>query len=260
MNVLFKRDLDKFSDIDILSLSKMYNLSGDMGDLKWLIAIKYSQKAQMLPFGDHEQALILENLDDDALRSMCQIKGYDDLCEKEYKRRLSNRYPDIEIEGTARATFNRIKRVESLQEWLQENTPGWFPPSFWTLKRMLSLKSLELPDLDLVDIPDTIGELRDLENLALNDNWIKKIPESIGNLTNLQILSLENNKIRELPDSIGNLRLLNYLSLADNKISKLPDSIGNLSNLESLYLSGNNMSAKYIKELKTKLPKVKIFN
>ena len=52
MNILlFKKDLDHFSDHDILSISKMYNFSGNVKDLRWLIAIKHSQKAQMLSGG-----------------------------------------------------------------------------------------------------------------------------------------------------------------------------------------------------------------
>ena len=46
--ILFKFDLDHFSDHDILMIAEMYNLSGNISDLRWLIAIKHSQKAQML--------------------------------------------------------------------------------------------------------------------------------------------------------------------------------------------------------------------
>ena len=46
--ILFKRDLDNFSDHDILTMAKMYDLSGRIDDIRWLIAIKHAQKAQML--------------------------------------------------------------------------------------------------------------------------------------------------------------------------------------------------------------------
>ena len=47
----FKRDLDDYSENEIKTIGKMYDLTGDVKDLRWLIAIKHSQKAQMLSGG-----------------------------------------------------------------------------------------------------------------------------------------------------------------------------------------------------------------
>lgn len=52
MNVLlFKKDLDTISDSDIYKLAKMYNLTGHVKELRWLIAIKHAQKTPMLSGG-----------------------------------------------------------------------------------------------------------------------------------------------------------------------------------------------------------------
>lgn len=50
--VNFKKDLDLYTDREVLSIAKMYNLSGSPNDLRWIIAIRHaSQNAQMLSGG-----------------------------------------------------------------------------------------------------------------------------------------------------------------------------------------------------------------
>ena len=237
MNVLlFKRDLDHFSNSDILAISKMYDLSGDVNDLRWLIAIKHSQKTQMLPFGEYEQALILENLDDDALENMCQIKGYGDLCEEEYKRRLAERYPNIRIQGTIRNTFKRSRKLEPVKIWLDglglEHT----------IEELDNLKILNLQRKELAELPEFISELKNLQKLYLGNNQLRVLPEFIGKLKNLELLDISNNQLIELPNSISQLSKLLYFGLDSNQLEELPDSIGGLKNLTELALDNNRLT------------------
>ena len=223
----------------------MYNLDGSVNDLRWLIAIKHSQKAQMLPLGGLEQALILENLDDDALGSMCQIKGYGDLCEEEYEKRLADRYPGVEIDGTARATFKRIQMLQSLQEWLQG-----FGENF-SIDELKNLTELDLSGERIDKLPDSIGNLSNLQKLYLHETNIQELPDSIGNLSNLELLTLSNNNISKLPESIGKLKNLQILSLYGNPISKLPKFIGGLSNLQTVWIDSKKQIPR---RLRKKLP------
>lgn len=199
MNVLlFKRDLDQFSDSDILSIAKMYDLLGDISDLKWLIAIKHSQKAQMLPGGEYVQALILENLDDDALDSICQIKGYRELCQVEYAKRRKQRHQDLRdllvwFQTIGDYDHYNMEILENLKEaYLGERGIKELPNSFRHLK---NLKSLNLHGNKLTKVPDVIKNLKGLEELYLFDNKITEIPEFIGEMKNLEKLYLVNNKI-----------------------------------------------------------------
>ena len=47
----------------------------------------------------------------------------------------------------------------------------------------------------MIELPKSIGELKNLKYLDLFNNEITKLPESIGELINLEDLNLSNNKI-----------------------------------------------------------------
>ena len=102
-------------------------------------------------------------------------------------------------------------------------------------------KTLDLSDLGLTTIPESIGSLTQLQQLLLNSNQIKEIPESIGSLTQLQQLFLRNNQIKEIPESIGSLIRLKFLYLNNNQIKEIPESIGSLTELRQLFLPNNQI-------------------
>ncbi|MGP9526403.1 leucine-rich repeat domain-containing protein [Psychrobacter sp. AOP7-D1-15] len=109
-------------------------------------------------------------------------------------------------------------------------------------------------------IPRDSIELLGLKSLYINYNSkIKNIPECIGNLKNLESIILEEVDIEKLPDSIGRLLKLKNLSINDNdKIIELPESIGNLINLESINLQYT--SIEKIPDSVDKLLKLKKLN
>lgn len=45
--IKFKKDLDRYSNADILSIAKMYGFMAPMQDLRWLVAINHANKKQM---------------------------------------------------------------------------------------------------------------------------------------------------------------------------------------------------------------------
>ena len=90
----------------------------------------------------------------------------------------------------------------------------------------------------LIEVPDSIGNLKNLRELNL---WecvkIESLPPSIGKLKNLEILDLTNTRILELPKEIGNLENLREFHLTRcRRIKTLPSSIGRLKKLEKLLL------------------------
>lgn len=98
---------------------------------------------------------------------------------------------------------------------------------------------LSLDNLGLSEIPDGIGELKNLVYLDLSFNFIKTIPIEIFNLEKLETLDLEDNMIEIIPPDIGNLKKLKYLDLDDNSIDYLPPEIGELGNLVYLHVVDN---------------------
>ena len=91
--LLFKKDLEKYSKQDIMSIAKMYGFHGDLNDLRWLIAIRhYSNRGEMITGDPYVDRQILENMDDASLVNICSTnKTLAALCEplvKEAKKRL----------------------------------------------------------------------------------------------------------------------------------------------------------------------------
>jgi Leucine-rich repeat (LRR) protein len=65
---------------------------------------------------------------------------------------------------------------------------------------------------------EAVSQFTELDTLLLQ-NVVKEIPESIGNLRNLDILSLTDNKdLRTLPESILNLENLTFLVLTGSGV------------------------------------------
>jgi internalin A len=99
--------------------------------------------------------------------------------------------------------------------------------------------SLELIDAEIEELPEKIGELKELRVLTLNSSSIKKLPNSIGDLINLNLLDLSYNRIEKLPESFSNLTNLQLLYLKNNQISEMPENVIMMTQLVELDLVGN---------------------
>ncbi len=107
------------------------------------------------------------------------------------------------------------------------------------MARSDKLKSLNLGNRGIQELPSEIGYLKELESLVLWGNHLKTLPSEIGALENLNVLDLGRTGLSKLPSEIGKLKNLIRLDLSRNNISALPSEIGDIANLESLDLSGN---------------------
>ncbi|WP_201606193.1 leucine-rich repeat domain-containing protein [Psychrobacter sp. JCM 18903] len=109
------------------------------------------------------------------------------------------------------------------------------------LKKLLELKEINIShNDDIKNIPESIGNLKNLERFILVGTNVKKLPNSIGHLVNLKFLYISYvEKLTDFPESIGNLKNLEHLSLDGSNFKKLPDCIGQLSNLKKLILDDN---------------------
>ncbi|PWZ57041.1 Plant intracellular Ras-group-related LRR protein 7 [Zea mays] len=104
-----------------------------------------------------------------------------------------------------------------------------------------SLRTLDLTNNKLVEIPQEIGTLANMQRLVLAGNLIEIIPANIGYLQNLKILTLDRNRISILPEELGSLSNLQQLSVPQNFLLCLPKSIGDLRNMSVLNVSDNKL-------------------
>lgn len=103
---------------------------------------------------------------------------------------------------------------------------------------------LDLSDMKISSLPESIGDFEMLEYLDLSNNLLTSLQSSIGNLSHLIEFNLRNNKrLETLPGSLGQLSKLKKLNLYQCNLSALPENIGNLSSLEWLRVPGNQLTS-----------------
>ena len=124
---------------------------------------------------------------------------------------------------------------------------------------------LDLSRMDLTELPESIGQLKQLTKLNLWHNSLTTLPESLRQLTQLQSLDLMSNQptvaseilkhltnLREIdfrecnlikvPDVIRYLTSLEELNIGHNRIKNLPEWISELHLLQQIYLPNNRIT------------------
>ncbi|KAL1802232.1 hypothetical protein ACET3Z_030879 [Daucus carota] len=104
-----------------------------------------------------------------------------------------------------------------------------------------SLKELNVDDVMVPKIPDSIGFLINLVKLRLTGNqYLETLPKTFGCLRSLEILDISRcSRLIALPVELGNMESLKVLYAQSLPVSELPNSIGHLSKLVELRLSDN---------------------
>ncbi len=135
------------------------------------------------------------------------------------------------------------------------------------LQNYSNIKTLNLSDLGLQNIPSRITVFSNLETLVLDNNPIpsnafsnianhpkltnlslsglqlSQIPTQVTQLTQLTTLNLSNNMLTEQTASgISNLTNLAWLSLENNRLNQIPSQVAQLRKLLTLNLGRNKIS------------------
>eukprot|EP00794_Sanderia_malayensis_P017388 gene17388-19128_t len=112
------------------------------------------------------------------------------------------------------------------------------PPEFSKLSKVL--RTTDLSNNRLVDLPSIIGQFTNLKSLTVNNNRLEHFPEHLGNLMKLETLSLQENRITVIPDNVvRKLKNLTSISLSGNKLKVFPIEICQLAKLDAVDLSSN---------------------
>jgi hypothetical protein len=97
---------------------------------------------------------------------------------------------------------------------------------------------LDLSDMKLTEVPESLWNLPNLEHLYLYKNDLTSLPESLGKLAGLKNLSVFSNRLSSLPDSLSNLTQLEGLNVSHNQLNALPECVGGFTKLTYLSITG----------------------
>ena len=153
---------------------------------------------------------------------------------------------------------------------------------FKVLSKAKTLKKLDLSNLKLKNLPESIGLMSQLEELNISQNDIKELPEAFGNL-NLKVLHLNSNPLNlkqtlpilgqlkcftrlnsrdfgdfrtqssaEIPASIVDCPYITEMHLTDNTDITFPNEMANCQSLESI-----SIYSSLIKEVPLVIQKMK---
>ena len=101
------------------------------------------------------------------------------------------------------------------------------------MENCINLKSLRLFKTQVSNLPD-LGMMARLEELFLEQDCMTEIPENIGQCKNLLKIKIKPTRI---PENIGNCRKLTELNLSSSEVEEIPPSIGNCKSLTTLHLN-----------------------
>ncbi|PRQ51037.1 putative P-loop containing nucleoside triphosphate hydrolase, leucine-rich repeat domain, L [Rosa chinensis] len=145
----------------------------------------------------------------------------------------------IEADGANRSTELSIDKVCHLSLVSVETVEGRIsvPISF---HKCTNLRTLTTYNSEITTMGgDLVLQLKCLRTLNLSDSEVDELPKEIGELLHLRYIDLShNNSLEELPDAMCNLFNLETLHIEYcESLTKLPKAMGKLINLKHLYVA-----------------------
>ncbi|KAJ6295265.1 hypothetical protein OIU78_023308 [Salix suchowensis] len=137
------------------------------------------------------------------------------------------------------ATIHGFKKLRSL-------IVGGYPQSMNAalpnlIANLSCLRTLNLANCGIEEVPSTIGKLIHLKHVDLSWNEIKELPEEMCELYNMQTLDVSYcGNLEKLPDNIGKLIKLRYLRVTYGFVEMRGfEGLGCLRELDEFHVSGS---------------------
>ncbi|KAJ2400741.1 cysteinyl-tRNA synthetase, partial [Coemansia sp. RSA 2531] len=110
------------------------------------------------------------------------------------------------------------------------------------LYKLVHLTTLMLRNNRLVDLPESLAELRSLQVLNVSNNNLPAFPLVVTKIASLVDLDISLNRIPDIPNAISSLVNLVKLNVMGNSLTgNLPEGLGRLSKLEELDVRQNKL-------------------
>lgn len=106
---------------------------------------------------------------------------------------------------------------------------------FSVLEHLRKLKSINLANCNLSEIPLAVFRLECLEQLSVWDNNIKDIPDALFAMRSLTHLTIGNNPVSRLSPKVSMLENLELLETSSSGILSYPEEMSRLKNLKEIY-------------------------
>lgn len=133
--------------------------------------------------------------------------------------------------------FARNRNLKVLR--LQHNPISTLPE---TVRKNRKLEDLLLGNNKLSDLNTaSFRGLRRLKTLNLYNVQIEELPETVRRLKRLEIIDLYHNDLRFLPEKLYKLKQLTTLAVAHNRLWKLPETMYRHEKMKELYVHHNKL-------------------
>jgi Leucine-rich repeat (LRR) protein len=283
--------LKELKSLEVLEIifSEKRNLPETLGELRQIKTLNLNgNKISTLPASMSNMALIEINLynntpiqQNQAFEVLSKIKSLkrvnmggcriEDLGDN-FGRMTQIEEIDLKTNDIAKLPSN-IEQMISLKRINLSNNMKLDPLTiFYELSKIPHLEKATLNNINLTEVPASIGILKQIRILEFQENPIVKISSEIGSLENLEelhvgtrssifkcglktlpselskctklkILDLKMSDIETLPASFSALENLEYIDLSWNKLLKFPDFLAKLSKVRHLDVSRNAIGA-----------------
>ncbi|GFS73451.1 leucine-rich repeat-containing protein 57 [Nephila pilipes] len=126
-----------------------------------------------------------------------------------------------------REMFQLVNVLRTLD--LSNNKICNIPP---TIGNFTNLKNLTASQIKITSLPEEIGTLKKLENINFSLNDLTCLPASFSLLINLRTINLSNNKFVDLPAVFSDMKRLEMLDMSHNKLVEIPEHVKHVSAIE----------------------------